>query len=268
MSLQIESDIMQKINNFQNIERELHNKLQSAPSTMSNEERNIIVNKIHETATLRMIMFDDLVKAYDTLKNNIDEGSKTLVDQIEATKIAEEQLNDMKDNLKHLDSTDQNKVRMLQINTYYSERFRAISQFLKTLIYFILPIIIILVIYKMNLLPLQLTTIMISITIFVGMLVLMYYYYDLLMRDNMNYDNIDWDKNWDPKNKSPTVYDYDMQQLGLEGKSGSDEDIYKSELKHMMKVMGIGCVGEECCSSGTTYNKKKKLCVDAHSSKV
>ena len=70
---------------------------------------------------------------------------------------------------------------------------------------------------------------------------------DLVMRDNMNFDEYDW--GFDPDAQAPSVYEYDMNQLGL---SGGMSDV---------SLPGFGCVGSSCCSGTTTYDDVTMKCV-------
>ena len=72
----------------------------------------------------------------------------------------------------------------------------------------------------------------------------------------MNFDEYEW--SWDPKAVKPTVLKYDEAQL-----LGAASSL-KDEAQSFAKDVGIGCVGESCCSTGMTFDKKKEKCVVAH----
>ena len=72
----------------------------------------------------------------------------------------------------------------------------------------------------------------------------------------MNYDEYTWA--FDPNSMNPTVYEYDKAQL-----EGTDiqKTVY-DDTRAFADSIGIGCIGESCCSDGMTYDKKKNKCIE------
>lgn len=152
-----------------------------------------------------------------------------------------------------LKRNEQNSMRMAEINTYNSERYNARSNVIWTIINFLMIILGLIILQKKQLLPITtsifnslLAIIIIFAIIFIG-----YKVYDLTSRNNMNYQQYDWD--WEYTPHTTSVITYDKEQLGLET-SVLDTDA--------QKALGLSCVGSSCCSNGTKWNKHTKKCVE------
>ena len=97
--------------------------------------------------------------------------------------------------------------------------------------------------------------------IIVGAIVFIRRVYDLSRRDNMNYDEYQWF--FDPNATGPTVYQYDMAQLGRARASAKAEvGTLQSEAQNIAGSLGLGCVGASCCSDGMTFDETSEKCIE------
>jgi hypothetical protein len=155
--------------------------------------------------------------------------------------------------LEELKRNEQNSMRMAEINTYYSDRYKARTNLIWTIINFLYIILGLTIIQKKQLLPIStgifnslLLVIILFAIIFIG-----YKVVDLASRNNMNYQEYNWP--YTPSADTTGVIAYDEKQLGLET-SVLDADAEKA--------LGLSCVGSSCCSHGTKWNKHSKKCVE------
>jgi len=65
----------------------------------------------------------------------------------------------------------------------------------------------------------------------------------------MNFDEYDW-KYEDPNVYSPSIWEYNKKNLLK----------IKNPFKNLFKNLGI-CIGDDCCSDGLYFDKKKQKCV-------
>jgi hypothetical protein len=126
-------------------------------------------------------------------------------------------------------------MKMAEINNYYNERSKAYVSFFKFLFYCSIPLLIISVLINRNILPSMYGKILIGIVLFVILFWGGTQYYDIISRNNMNFDEYDLGHEFNTENTAPR---------GLEG-----------------SLMPTGCINSSCCAPGTIYDNSKGLCV-------
>ena len=144
------------------------------------------------------------------------------------------------------------KLRMIEINTYYSKRYKAHIELMKLIIIFIVPILILSILLKKRLIPggiLMYKFIIVFICI-IGAYFIFSKIWNLIRRDNIMYDKIAWQ--FDPKSLD-----------------GVDNTVKKSwwtkNKKDCEKIdMSKTCYGDDCCADGTTYDYNKKKCIPSY----
>jgi hypothetical protein len=73
----------------------------------------------------------------------------------------------------------------------------------------------------------------------------------------MVYDEYDW--NFDPNAQKPSVYQYDMNALGY---SMEKDGVDTHDMTSLESRLGLGCVGESCCSNKMVFDASLNKCVD------
>ena len=117
------------------------------------------------------------------------------------------------------------------------------------------PLLILAIVGKKGFIGENITRPLALIIIIVGGLFLFWRIWDLSSRDNMNYDEYNWD--FDPNNVKPTVIEYDREQL-------DDTDMgarISNDLHTLASDLGVECIGPNCCSKGMRYDQKLNKCV-------
>ena len=247
--------ILKNINQLQKQEAELYKKLEvdaalGAPSA----DQEAVVKKINELSTMRMTMFQELDAMYKSMQGRVAQSRIDLVDQMTVTGVMEQELNNAKKNMNLLSATKANKMRMVEINTYYASKYRAQGEFMKLIIMVCAPLLLVAICAKKGWIPEGIAKGVIAVIIVIGGYFILRRAINLGSRNNMNFDEFDW--SWDPAGQNPTVYEYDKQQL-----QGAQEDL-DDDVNSFAKEMGLGCVGQSCCASGTKYDEKKDQCVE------
>lgn len=247
--------ILKNINQLQAQEKELYGKLEvSAALGGAFTDQDAIVKKINELSAMRMTMFQELDSMYKSMQGRVAQSRIDLVDQMTVTGVMEQELNNAKKNMNLLSATKANKMRMVEINTYYASKYRAQGDFMKLIIMVCAPLLLLAICAKKGWIPKNIANGVMAVIIVVGGYFIIRRAINIGSRNNMNFDEFDW--SWDPDANNPTVYEYDKQQL-----EGASEDL-EDDVNSFAKDMGLGCVGEACCASGTKYDDKKQQCIE------
>lgn len=250
---------LQSIQELQTMEKSLYTQLQSSSANNGNvqtEER--IIKRINEISEIRNGLFKTLADKYKNLQNSVAETRVDLVDQLTVVGMVENELNNAKANLNKIKNAKSDKMRMVEINTYYEQRYLAHTGVIKLIIMMSVPLLILAILTKKNFIPANISNGLAVLIIVVGVIVIMYRVFDLSSRDNMNYDEINWQ--FKPADIKPTLYEYDTNIL-----KALHTDINKidgSSIEGDLKgLMGVGCMEAECCSNGMVYDKSVGKCV-------
>jgi hypothetical protein len=247
--------LLKNINNLQKMESDLYTKLEAASADDSDSaKQEAIVKKINELSAMRMTMFQEMDGMYKSLQGRVAQTRIDLVDQLTVTGVMEQELNNAKKNLNLIRSNKDNKMRLVEINTYYASKYKAQAGLMRLVIMVCIPLLILAIVAKKGWIPQNISNGLIGIVIVVGGFMIIRQAINLSSRNNMNYDEFDWA--WDPDANNPTVYEYDKDQL-----SGATTSI-EEDANSFAANLGIGCVGSKCCADGTKYDEDKGQCIE------
>ena len=232
---QIRSDTMSDITELQNIERDYFSKLQTGlmEQTLSSQEKNDLITKINEISQIRVNLYRSLGKNYAFYQDNISSTHDTMEEQAAAISVVEKELNDSKRRLSFMEDEKYNKLRLIEINTYYSDLYADHTSIMKLIIYIFIAVLIITILRNRGILPVNIFNILFVIIVVIGVILLVYHLIYTITRDNMNYREYDWYFN---KSNAPDV------DLG-----STNVDPWESSL-------GLTCVGQACCDEGYVYD--------------
>lgn len=237
---------LKQIQELQDVEKQLYKNLETTAASNNDnalENQEQIINRINELSNIRMNMYSNLKDMYGFLQSNVAESRSDLVDQTAIVGIVEEELNNAKGNINALRDAKNNKLRMVEINTYFSKRYEAHSDIMKAIIIICVPLLILGILTSRNLIPGNLGAILSGIVIVIALFYIGRKVVDVWMRDNMNYDEYNFAFN--PKDMSPSVMEYDQ-----------------AHIKGLKTDMGGSCIGQECCAAGTKWDETKSACVE------
>lgn len=232
--------ILGDIQTLQQMETELFNKIER-DSSLTPQQQTAIVDQINKLSTMRSNLYSTLREINNFYESAMSSSTGTLQQQTAAINIVETELNRSKARLKALKMDRNNKIRLVEINTYYGEKYAEHSSLMRIIIFTLIPIIILTIIYNTGILPSKIYYIIFIIIGFIGAWYFWQTYASIITRDNMNYDTYNWNFNPDTAPKST---------------SGDTTDPWAS-------IGGGTCVGEYCCSTGQTYDETLNQCVGA-----
>lgn len=204
------------IENLQNLEQYLINLLNNP--NLTSEEKNEILEKISGLTAMRMKLYENLSSLTGSLGNNINSADMIIFDQKRSIGVMENELNRLKTDMADMDQKNLNKLRMIQINNYFSKRYENHTKVLKLVLLFVMLFSLLYLLKNKGLLPDIVFTILLYILValcvyFVGKGLI-----DMWTRDNMNYDEYDWMFNTKsaPSKTAPPQFSFSgMLDLGI-----------------------------------------------------
>jgi len=247
------SDILTNIQKLQTTEQALITQLDTLTSTpgYNGDAAAKLVTQINSIADARLAMFNTISANADLVQSSVAESRVDLVSQMTLYGVIEDQLNKSKAQLDTLSNRNDTKLRMVQINTYYGQRYEAQSNLMKLLIICCLPILIIFILKKKGMIPETISNYLLGIIVAVSAIVLIRKIWDIYARSNMDFNEYNWDYEFsDPTSQVPSIWQYNKENLFN----------FNSLFTNLMGNLGI-CVGEACCPAPLTYDSAKKQCV-------
>jgi len=229
--------VLNNISQLQTQEKQLYDSLDDV--TLSSDEKQQIINKINEISQMRLNMYASMKDMHSFYQKNVSASRSTLGQEVSAINILENELNDAKIRMNLLEDQKYNKLRLVEINTYYGKRYNAHSHLMKTIVIMCIPIIILAILANKGILPSNLYMILTGIILIIGAILIGMQLIDMSNRDNMNWDEYNWYFN---KSDAPT-----------DTSDGSSSNPWATS--------SMTCVGSACCYDGSTYDDQKNICV-------
>ena len=234
--------ILNDIQNLQQFEQQLFNTLETNTSLSSTEKQKLIA-KINDLSNFRIDLYRTLGGINGFFNDALGSSLGTLKEQTVAIEIVESELNKAKKRLEILEEERNNKIRLVEINEYYGEKYEEHSQLMKIIIFMLVPIIILTLLKNKGMLPDIIYRFLIIVIAFIGAVYLWRRYASIIMRDNMNYNEYAWSFRPD---------------LAPTGGASNSNDPWMSNAG----VSGLGtCVGQACCSASQVYDTTTNKCV-------
>ena len=228
------------IKHLQQIEQEMYETLAKniKANSITTEQKQQAINKINEISQMRVNLYANLKDIYTFFQKNVASSRTTLDEQKMAIDIVENELNQSKRRLQLLENETYNKLKMVEINTYYGKSYNAHANLMRTIVFICIPLLILIILINREILPQGLGILLISIIIIIGVIYISKQVIDMMNRDNMNYDEYDW--KFDPSNAPVNT-----------SSNVSDPWAQTSDL----------CVGADCCDGTSTYDSTQNICI-------
>ena len=199
----------------------------------------------------------DLIKARSALVNvlaytygTIQEAGKVFDSdalyeaQKTAIKFIAKERERAKKNAESLTQDNSNKRRMAQVNTYYTRNYEANTEVMKNIIYVSVALIVLAVLRNKELIPASISTLGVIFILTMGGIVIGKQVFDIMRRNDHEFDKYDWNFNEDDMNKKfvqPSSDPSKSIDLGLGG----------------------ACCGPGCCDTGTTWDAGRGVCASS-----
>ena len=232
------------IRQLQGVEESMYKVLRNNPN-ISDGEKEAAVDQINELSAKRESLNTEIKSLGEGAKLDLQVDFQEFQQQMQIVEAAEKQLNESKIKLRLLNDEKLNKLRLVQINTYYLKRYDALSLLIKKFVLFIVIAIVIAVLMQKGLLPASIGSIIMAVYFALGFVYFYLGYGDISSRSKRNFDEYEW------------PFDRNMDSQQMEEYNSSEGDIYTGEGSDKADT----CVGEECCTTGMTYNETQGKCI-------
>ena len=204
--------------------------------------QNKIVEQIVTSTRKRASLFRQL-QAIDILLNNNTNGiSDRISEQEEYLQMLEGNLERDKAEIMKNRNINVGNLRASQINTYYSEKYRAQVKILIRILYLCIPILLLAILKSRGFISTRILQIAVSLIVIIGFFMVAGMIYDINLRNNMVFS------------------EFDFAAPSGEAVTGSDTPLAKKE-DDKDDICGVECVGASCCSPGMIYDNEKDSCV-------
>jgi uncharacterized protein (UPF0335 family) len=231
--------ILLDIQMLQQMEQQLFNSLETN-TTLTSQQQQQIIEKMNQLSNMRINLYKTLSDVNSFFHNALSSSVGTLEDQTAAITIVENELNQSKKRLEALEAEKNNKIRLVEINNYYSDKYAEHSELMKIIVLTLIPIIILAFLFNKGLLPNAIYLILLIIIGTIGAYFFWLKYASIIMRDNMNYQEYNW--SFDPKSASTSSSTVTDDPWSIPNMPGT-------------------CIGQNCCSDGLTWDSTLNQCV-------
>jgi hypothetical protein len=228
---QLLSDIAQ----LQSQEQQLYNSLDNV--TLSSEQKQQIINQINEISQMRLNMYGSMKDMYSFYQKDVSASRSTLGQEMATLDIMENELNQAKINLNAINDQKRNKLRLVQINTYYGKQYNAHAQLMKTIVAMCIPLIILAILANYGILPSKIYMLLAGVIIIIAVILIGYQIIDMSNRSNMNWDEYNWKFDESSAPSSTT------------------------ESRNPWALPTITCIGSACCTENSTYDVEVNKCI-------
>jgi hypothetical protein len=198
----------------------------SAQDKNVSEQANLI-KQLSKNAELQRALVATIPLKMTYAADRVATSRGALVNQATVYGVMEQQLEQAEIGLGKVEGTQENKMRMVEVNTYYSDKYRAQTGLIKLIIIVCVAFLLVVILMKKNLIPNQVAVVLLVGIILIGGILVTMTYWNITSRDNMVFDEFNW--NADPPS-------YDSGDAPVNAKS-----------------TGIPCIDESCCVEGTTF---------------
>lgn len=232
--------IFNDIQSLQEMEQQLFSNLESNPN-LTAEQQQKITEKMNQLSNMRINLYKTLSGVNNYFENALNSSIGTLKDQVVAISIVEKELNRSKKRLEILEEEKNKKIRLVEINTYFGDKYTDHSWLMKIIILTLIPVIIFTLLNNKGILPDAIYYILIAIVSLIGGYFFWTRLASIIMRDNMNYQEYNW------------AFDPNTASTSTTSTTSSTDDPWASD--------SSACTGDACCSSGLTYDSSMNQCV-------
>jgi len=199
---------LSSILDLQQLEKQLFTNLEALSSSGDEAnvvEQNKIITQINDLSNTRINLFNSLNDLYQYAQDNVNENRTELVDKMVVAKVMESQLNNAKQMMNELEQVKDNKLRMVQINTYYGKQYQAQTDLMKLIIKISVLIIILIFLSKRGIISQGLFNLFMLIIVAIGGVLIFRRVSDISNRDKMDFDRYSGPP---MDGKLSTTYDY------------------------------------------------------------
>jgi uncharacterized membrane protein YgcG len=234
------SQMLNDIQSLQDIEQQLFSSLEENQNLTQSQQQQII-QKINDISNMRINLYKTLNSMNSNFQSNLQSSQGTLNEQTSAISIVENELNQAKEKLRVLEEEKNNKIRLIEINNYFGEKYAEHSALMKIIVAILFPILILAILNRKGIIPNTVSLILICIVAGIGS----YFFWKRLIsiwyRDSMNYQEYTW--SFDPSSAPVSTDASNVSDPWTRASSNTGT-----------------CIGDACCSSGLTWDSSLNQC--------
>jgi hypothetical protein len=234
----VQQDILTNIENLQALEKELFSKLESSNDTLTDDQRQELIEQINNISDTRIQLYASLGDVNTFYSSNLQSTSTTLNTQTKVIQMVESQLNDYKTRLQNIEDDKWNKLRLVQINYYYSQMYQDHRHFVIWILVAVTLIFIILMLCRYGFLNEFFQNFLIIVVSVFVIIRLGYMWLDMNRRSTQNYDEFDW--SFDP--------------------STAPQPDGDASLTDPWANTGV-CQGQACCYTDFVWDASLNICI-------
>ena len=189
--------IQTNISHLQQLQDDLKTQLDIgiANGTLTQDQINSLNEKINGISEIITNLYKTNSSMYNFFQQNIASTAKSLEEQQYATNIVKSELHNTNNILWSHEAEQANKVRLIEINNYYSEQYLDRTNIMKSIILVCIPLIIILILKNKGFLNETIFNILFIIIIVIGIIYLFKLFLKAISHNNMQYQQYDWNFN-------------------------------------------------------------------------
>ena len=232
--------IINNIKSLQATEMKLYDSLESR--SLNADQQKQVIDRINQISQMRINLYASLKDMYSYYQQDVSDSRNSMNNQMVSVDVIENELNDSKRRLNLLEAQKNNKIRLVEINTYYGKQYDAHKQIMQVVAIICIPVLILTVLANKGIIPPKISSLLTGIIIIIGLFIIGAKIIDLSNRDNMNFDEYDWYFN---KDEAPTS--------SSEINSDSNSDPWATPT--------YTCSGAECCYDNSTYDEIQNKCI-------
>jgi hypothetical protein len=199
------------ISNLQIVQSKLFTDLEKLAGS-ANINENVIqqqikdkLDQIDNLTKIRTNMFQIIKSNYNITQSDYNIQRKSYAQQLVALEIIENELKNTSQKLRDSILIRDNSERMVGINNYYTRRYEAHADIMKNVIFYCGIIIIAIFLMKMGFLSDEITSLLIIVSLSIGIIIVGGKVLDLSRRNNIDYDKYNFP--FDPKEAKEKITD-------------------------------------------------------------
>jgi hypothetical protein len=183
---------------------------------------------------------------------NLDAASNNLVNQMVVNDVINTEIHNTQAEYNSLLQNNTNQRRLVENNTYYTQRYEAHTELMKTIIIICIPLLLITLLGNKGLLPGNLAYWLGGIGLLVGLGIVGVKVFDLYYRDNFNFNEYT-----QPFYSAESQKEVDAgKNYGVVNELAQDFTQLEQNLESNLNT----CFGSACCGQGLQYVASKRLC--------
>ena len=233
--------IINNIKDSQKKEMQIILDLEKLPNDNDSQEtQRKLLEQMVKNANLRMNRFRQLQALYNVLSRTNQNAAAEIKDQMTQLEMVNKSLEQDRNKMAINKNINIGNLRMSEISTYYSDKYRAQAGVVLYIIYLCVPLLLLAILRSRGIISQNVMSGSVTVLIVIGLFLVVPKILDIRARNNMVFSEFDFSTN---------------MKDGDWGSDG-DDDAGKSD-----KPSSVECVGPACCTAGMVYDNEREVCV-------